>query len=80
MTVKIPMLTPVAEEGYVSGRSTPAWRNFWDSIPNPYSIIALSNDEVGKALSEYGAVWRHSEGMIEFESEEQAVLWVLRWS
>lgn len=81
MTVKIPMLTPVTrEDGYTSGRSTPAWRNFWDSIDDPYSVDALSNDNIGKALEEYGGVWRRGTGMIEFASEEQAVMWVLRWS
>ena len=59
---------------------TQAWRNFLDSILNPYAPAATVNIELAAALAEYGAVWLRSENAIEFESQEKAVLWVLRWS
>lgn len=73
-------MTVVSEPGYLSGRSTSAWVNFWNGVSSPYATAVLHNDVVSDALKEWGAVWLRSEGMIEFESQEQAVLWVLRWS
>ena len=49
-------------------------------IPFSGTIIHAELGMIREALKEYDAVWWHHEGMIEFESEEQAVLWVLRWS
>lgn len=81
MTVKIPFITPVPEPGYVGNhRSTPAWANFWNSVSSPYATTALHNEVIAAALKEWGAVILRSEGMIEFESQEKAVLWLLRWS
>ena len=84
MTVKVPILqeTAVVDGVTLTDHSYPtaAWRNFLDSTLNPYAAAATVNIEIAAALSEYGAVWLRSENAIEFESQEKAVLWVLRWS
>ena len=81
MTVKIPFITPDFESEYAGNRrATPAWHNFINSMFSPYATAARNNEIMEAALKEWGAVCLRSEGQIEFESEEQAVIWLLRWS
>ena len=80
MTVKIPITTPVSEPRLYRGyQDTQAWRNFCISRMTPFEDV-LHEDMIQEALKEYDALWLCSEGQIEFASQEQAVLWVLRWS
>ena len=57
-----------------------AWENFCDINGNPYATTAKWISGIMEHLKEWGAVWLRSEGMLEFESEEKAVIWVMRWS
>ena len=78
MTVKIPVTTPSSLTGVAW---TPAWRKFCVSLIIPNStVLHKETDLIREALKEYDAVWLRGEHMIEFESEEQAVMWLLRWS
>lgn len=78
MTTKIPVTTSSSWKGVAW---TPAWRKFCVSLIIPNStVLHKETDLIKEALKEYDAVWLRGEHMIEFASEEQAVLWVLRWS
>ena len=79
MTVKIPMMTPLPDPDIVDYKATPAWSNFYFGIGcRKYSD--RNHNKIASALRKCNAVWLRGEHMIEFASEEQAVLWVLRWS
>ena len=79
MTVKVPMMTPVSEPRM--WRITPAWSNFRDGLEIPHSTAFKAEVSMfEEALKDYDAVWLRREGMIEFEDEENALMWILRWS
>ena len=83
MTVKIPMMHPLPREGYVGNHyATPAWKKFWGSIglvgTSPSSVH--SNKEIDRHLDLWKAGWLRDEGMLVFDTEEAATMWLLRWS
>ena len=75
MTTRIPFITTDLDR-----RATPAWLNFINSIFSPYATASRNNEIMEAALKEWGAVCLRSEGQLEFESEERAVIWLLEWS
>lgn len=77
MTVRIPISIPRPE--LPTEECIPAWKNFWNSLcPEGQSI--LSNAQLYDHLQEWNAVMLRSQGVLEFETERAAVVWLLRWS
>ena len=56
------------------------WLNFvddeWKKRPSPDTIKNVKN----RLLADHNAVWNGREHVLEFENDEDAVLFVLRWS
>lgn len=80
MTVKIPMMNSVRGTGIHSGYPTRDWRNFCISLIVPNSGAVPYDYEIKKALKEWNAVWLRGQGMLEFETEKDLTMWLLRWS